>query len=197
MELYIKKKKKRKMCNIIIRYIIFIIFYYSLYSNGYAKQFTIKNKDSNFQNLDNFINFNQEKNGLIMNFVDDYYDFSLLPYTMDISVVSNITFIGNSKGTTTFDYHNNKRGRLIFTYSNYKDKNQIVKFENINFVNFDPLNAGDTEMIIIQANSDHFYFVVNNCNIQNNAYRFLRLDYKCNKPSHNNTSVLIKNTNFT
>jgi len=115
---------------------------------------------------------------------------------MDISVLNNITFIGNSKGTTTFDYRNNKRGRFIFTYSNHIEKSQTIKFENIKFINFDPLNAGDTEMIILQSNTDNFYFIVNNCHIQNNAYRFLRVDYKCNKPSHNNTSILINNSNF-
>ncbi|KAG4094011.1 hypothetical protein H8356DRAFT_947657 [Neocallimastix lanati (nom. inval.)] len=74
-----------------IYYLIINIFYIP---KIYAKEFIIKNNDENFYNLNNFLNSNQNSNELVLYFVDNSYDMSLLKETsIEVLIQTNVSFI--------------------------------------------------------------------------------------------------------
>ncbi|OUM57725.1 hypothetical protein PIROE2DRAFT_17194 [Piromyces sp. E2] len=115
------------------------------------------------------------------------------PFTYDVTVHSNISLIGNKNGTV-FDYKNDKKGRLIFHY--YDNKGAIIKMENISFENFNSSGLTEIDIIILYSSTDNIFFIVNKCNIKNNNYRFIRIYYTCNTPSHSNPSIIFNDCNF-
>eukprot|EP00833_Pecoramyces_ruminatium_P013753 jgi/Orpsp1_1/1187785/evm.model.d7180000060165.1 len=154
---------------------IFIFFSLLFYNTVYSKEFYIKN-DNDFKDLTHIINDNQNDNELIIHLIDNYYDMSVLPYTIDMSIITNISFIGNKNGTI-FDYKRDKKGRMIFNIIN--NKGETIKFENIIFENFNPDGVYEIEILLINAISDNYFFIVNNCTFQNNDYRILRTQFFC------------------
>ncbi|ORX45341.1 hypothetical protein BCR36DRAFT_358228, partial [Piromyces finnis] len=172
-------------------YTIFITIYYL---KSFSKEIYISFNDENFNNLKDIINDNQVSNeGLVLYFNDSYYDMTNLPYTIDITVNSNISFIGNKNGTV-FDYKGDKKGRLIFNY--FDNKERKIKIENISFENFNNFGIIDIEMIILNTKSDNIFLTFDDCIVRNNNYRFLRIDYACNMPSHSEPSIIFNNCEF-
>ncbi|ORX50769.1 hypothetical protein BCR36DRAFT_397449 [Piromyces finnis] len=150
--------------------ILFIIlFIYFFVSKAYAIEYKVKFNDTNFNNIKDFVNGIQ-----------------------NITVQSNITFIGNTNGTI-FDFGKVPRGRLIFSYPS---RGYTVKIENIIFENYSSTGLYDVEMMIINVYSDNYYFILNNCTFQNNYYRVIRIDTAINKWTHTHPSVIINNCNF-
>ncbi|ORY21775.1 hypothetical protein LY90DRAFT_676120 [Neocallimastix californiae] len=118
---------------------------------------------------------------------------TLVHFTIDIPVQSNISFIGNKNGTV-FDYKHDKRGRLIFNYST--NKGETVKMENIIFENFNSFGITFTEILLVFATSDNFYFIINNCTFRNNENRIFRSEITCEERSHSEPSIVFNNCNF-
>lgn len=176
--------------------IFFIIIYaFFIYiKNGYTKEFNIKNGEPNFINLNTLVNSNQDKNELIINFVDDYYDMTKLSYTIDFVVDSNITFRGKKDGTTIFNYGNFKRGRFVFAIPN--NSGNVIKIENIIFEEFDSKGEIGLDILLFMPSTDNYYAYINNCIFRNNNYRIMRIELNYDKPSHEDPSVVFKNCDF-
>jgi len=93
--------------------IIYNIFIYHI-TLSLAKEIIIKKRSDNFYNIRNIIEENQNDDQLILKFLDDYYDFSLVNYQINFEVISNVTFVGGKKGTIfEFDYAENKSGNIF------------------------------------------------------------------------------------
>jgi len=171
-------------------YIHLVVFINKLF---YAKKITIHNKDNNFYNIKDLINNNQDEE-LYLYFVDNTYDMTYIPlFSVALSIQTNTYFIGNPNGTI-FDYNLSRKGTLQFNFS--KGNGQKLTFENINFINFYDKNKNEgTYMIQVNANSDNYYVVFNNCLFQNNQ-NILALLITCNINTHDDPSVLFNNAKF-
>jgi len=177
----------------IFQYLIYIIIISVCCIKCYAKVFHIFFNDTNFRNLNNILNDNRENDELVLYFDEQYYDMNEFPFTIDATVHLNISFVGNKNGTI-FDYNHGKKGRFIFY--NFESKGVTIKMENIIFENFNSLGAAEIDIITFYAMSDNVYFIFNNCIIQNNNYRFFRLNYNCNAPTHSNPSIIFNDCDF-
>jgi len=155
-----------------------------------------------FKDLAKLINHNQNDNELRIRFVDPIYYLNNkdIPFDYDLTITSNITFIGNENGTI-FDFQNDVRGKMKFLYniknnSNYKN---TVKVENIHFINY-----GDTEYLLsgvgllkVSTTVDNFQCIFKNCIFENSrqALIYIRNDY-CYKPIPEESIVLFENCFF-
>jgi len=170
--------------------VLFILFFLYYLLKIFAFEYQVKN-DTEFDTFASFVNGHQNSGELILNFVDDYYDFSLFPSTIDITVQSNITFVGNG---TVFDYGKVPKGRLLLTYP---PKGYLsVSFKNIIFNNYGSTGLYDVEMMMINVHSDNYYFKFDNCTFQNSDYRLLRIDTEIHKWTHTHPSIILNNCNF-
>jgi len=179
---------------IVIIYNIFI-FYITL---SLAKEIVIKNDSENFYNIRNIFAENQNDGQLILNFIDDYYDFSILchdkSYDINIDVASNITFNGNINGTV-FDNNKSRNGKIILNF--YKNNGNVVKFQNITFQNYyEDINVFGVPMIIVFAKTDNFLVKIENCNFINNFYPLLYLDVSYNIETNKEPFYIVDNCNF-
>ncbi|ORY28851.1 hypothetical protein LY90DRAFT_674031 [Neocallimastix californiae] len=160
--------------NILFQYIFICIF---IFCNklGYTKEFIIKSNEVFFNNLLNIINNNQEENELILYFTDDYYDLTKVSkFKFDISIESNISFIGNEKGTV-FDYKGDSRGTFELNFHNVHGYGKTIKFNNIVFKNYYANTKVISGVQIIQINSFslNFFVILNNCIFQNNFNKII------------------------
>jgi len=184
-----------------------ISLYYSLYyftslfliflffkKVGTKKIINIKNEDKDFYNLNTFINNVQETEELVLNFSEPYYDMSLFPSTnLEITVHTHITFIGNVNGTTVFDYGRKSKCSTVININN-NTKGKIVKFENITFQHYDPINH--LPAFQIKASHDQFQVIFRQCTFRDNDYRMVALDAFCNTKSQTNPQILFHHCNF-
>jgi len=113
------------------KYIILTIKLYILSLLGlykvYSKEISIKYGDSNWNSLKSVINNNQNDGELILRFVDDYYLFKFkdIPSFIEITVNSNIKFIGNEIGTVfDYDYENHS---FDFSFDRVKELTLSLK----------------------------------------------------------------------
>jgi len=115
--------------------LIFYIYLFFLNTEiYYGKVITIRNNDENFRHFINIFKYLQnDKNGLIIKFEYMEYDMTEMEYIVDINVINDITFIGNSKGTI-FNFKNERKGIFSFTLSP-NNFNSTIIFENIIFDN--------------------------------------------------------------
>eukprot|EP00833_Pecoramyces_ruminatium_P008288 jgi/Orpsp1_1/1182320/evm.model.c7180000080817.1 len=171
---------------------LILLYFFIIYKKVYAKEFYIKNNDSDFYNLQSIIQNNQDNDDLILYFVDSYYDMTSTPYTIDIVMSSNISIIGNKNGTV-FDYNNDKKGRFVIKYNS---KGITFKIENIIFENFNPNGINQTEIILITSSSDDFFFILNNCTFKNNQHSLFRSTVTCNIDSTTEPKIIFNNCNF-
>jgi len=150
--------------------ILYIYLFFLNIKTCYGKVVTIRNNDENFRNFKNIINdIQNDKNGLTIKFEDMEYDMTEIGYSIDITVNSDINFIGNSKGTL-FDYKNKKKGTFNFNIS----QNSTITFENIIFDNAGS-GLDSVSIIYISFNSKNNNVIFNNCTFQNNYLTILNI----------------------
>jgi len=146
--------------------VILFIFYTN--NNVFGKELIIKNDDDIFNYFYESIQ-NISDNEIIIKLVDNYYDMSLLSvFIIDMSVYSNISFIGNANGTV-FDYNEDKKG----SFKVFITKNFSLKFENIIFENFNTKGYNDLYNILLDTSSDKFNVEFNNCTFRNNKEQLI------------------------
>jgi len=178
-----------------ICFLFYIFHFHGIYINA-VKEIIMRNNDDNINTLHNIINNNQNGEGLIINFVDDYYLFDdNVTYRYEISIFYDITIIGNKNGTT-LDFNNGRRGAFGFRVS--KNAGEVITFENIIFKNYkaNMLEPG-LEMIRVQATSDKFKLIINNCTFQNTIYTPIYVESKFNTlDNYDDLRVIFNNCNF-
>jgi len=174
--------------------IIFFIFLLLFNLKIYAKEIIVEFNSTNFFELGSLIKNNQNDGNLVLLFEDDYYDMSVINTVsaVDISVNSNISFIGNKNGTV-FDYNYGKIGGFKFDFSRLK--NDTVKFENITFKKYKEkvISQGMTTLTVFSS-TDNYNMIFNNCNFIENEYVILNIVLTCKKTS--NPFIFFNNCNF-
>ncbi|OUM69523.1 hypothetical protein PIROE2DRAFT_2621 [Piromyces sp. E2] len=177
-----------------ISIVILVLYCISLPLITYGKTLIIRNNDDNFYNLNNVINIYQNSKELILNFVDDYYDMSIFSNKFETTVISNISFIGNEKGTV-FDYNFDCFGVYQFTFLN--NLGNFVKFENITFKNFIFPNGSVNAInfIYIVSKVENFYLIFNNCNFMNFQNKIFDFNVST-KNINNDSNFIFNNCNF-
>lgn len=138
----------------------------------------------------------KQDEGLVLRFVDDYYDMTIHHYRIEVSIFTNITFIGNKNGTV-FDYKNDRRSAIGYLLP--LNKGETIKYENIIFKNYhtDSFDIVGIQMLRVQAvNSNNFYIIFNNCTFQNNNHNIFQFDVPCPSHSQENTPIKFINCNF-
>jgi len=184
-----------------IKKIFFIINIYLILLfnniNVEGKVVTLRNSDNSFDNIGSIIANNQNNKELIINLEDEYYDMSKLSQSFEFPIMTNIKLIGNNNGTV-FDYKNKYRG--IFNLKFAQNKNETIIFENIIFNNLLDESGPSYEINIffIEASSDNFNLIFNNCLFQYNHGCILRTESKCVKSSRTDDSapIIFNNCNF-
>ncbi|ORX64116.1 hypothetical protein BCR32DRAFT_273221 [Anaeromyces robustus] len=168
---------------------IFFILFQSLIID--AKDYKIKNDSNLFYDLNSIISQNQNSDELILNFVDNYYDMSLLnDYSIDISVETNIYFIGNINGTY-FDYKNGPRGTMHFNiYNGGKDK--TISYDNIIFGNSSPTAS----LIRLESTKDQMNVVFNNCTFENHNNNIINFQITCTYQVQLTPQIVFNKCNF-
>jgi len=179
--------------NFIFMYIISILFI--LINNGkvFGKDFYVRNNDTLFKDLNSFfIKNNQNYDQIVLYFVDNYYNMTELPYSIEISVNSDIYFIG-SGNETVFDYDGKKYGRLIFNIYNLKEYK--IKFENIILRNY-YADVRGIQMITLITRTIKYNFEINNCIFEDNMYTILHFSAYTNHQDNIEPKILINNSRF-
>jgi len=182
-------KMEKKIINILI--LLIINYYISLtFNNVKAKEITIKN-DENFHNLNNILRENiNEDDHLILNFVDSYYNMELLnDYGIDITVLSNISFIGNKNGTI-FDYRNNYKGAFKIILN----KESIIKVENIIFENFN--TQGFVHAMKLDIFFPNFKIIISQCTFRYNHHAFFAINFEYPQLFHSENNINFNDCNF-
>jgi len=119
---------------------------------------------------------------------------TLFPSTnLEITVHTNIAFVGNANGTTVFDY-GGKPGCATVININNNTKGKIIKFENITFEHYDPINH--LPAFQINAAHDQFQILFYHCTFRNNDYQMVALDAFCNTKSQTKPQILFQQCNF-
>jgi len=161
-----------------------------------SKIINISNNSTYFETIEDIINSNQNDKELIVNFVDEYYDMinaNKKKTAIEINVYTNITIVGNKKGTI-FDYSSVTVNRWSFFYG---DKGGTVKFENIIFNSY---YARTTYIPLVTAANyynNNLYMLFNNCTFQNNSYYIIEFEVSCTSyPKHLDPSFIFTNCNF-
>jgi len=172
--------------------LFFLSIIYKKYA--YAKEFTIRNIESDFDNLPNIINNNQNDNELILNYVDDYYYTTMSYERYEISVETNITFRGNKNGTI-YDFHHERNREFWIQFPSEKGKTVI--FENFIFRNYYAnYEMGGLHMFIVMAFTDNFKILFNNCTFEDNNYAIFRAVIHNLKPTHTDPSIVFNKCKF-
>jgi len=131
------------------RYYYYILFLFFYINEIHAKAKETKITFNNIDNLNSIVNDNQvDTDELRLNFVEDHYGMANLPISsIDITVISNVTFIGSVNGTV-FDYSNGKKGNFQLGFNKV---GKSVKFENIIFKNYNLIGQYNVYMIKINS----------------------------------------------
>ncbi|ORX56027.1 hypothetical protein BCR36DRAFT_280853 [Piromyces finnis] len=177
---------------------IYYILIFSIILNKFnlkyvnAKLIKVKNNDDNFYNLKNLINNNQDEE-LIINFVDDYYNMTLIEaFSIDISLINNVSLIGNINGTV-FDYnHQGRKGPFKFS----TEYNYSLTFENIIFTNFNQELESFVYILAITSKTEQFHVYINNCSFKNNNYDLILLNFTSSKKIKVDPQIQFNNTEF-
>ncbi|ORX57898.1 hypothetical protein BCR36DRAFT_402256 [Piromyces finnis] len=161
-----------------------------------SKDIIIHNNDETFLNLQEVIN-NQDDKNITLRFVDNYYNMTLLPYSIAVTVSNNINFVGN-ENKTIFDYNNNYKGVFCFTF--VKSSNLFtVKLENIIFENFSTnfIEYTGVQTFFIKSYIYDFQMIYHNCVFRNNKYSLFHFDiFYENKGDKNVSQVSIEDCDF-
>jgi len=184
------------------KYLILLTKFYLLFSFGifkvYSKEYVIRYKDSNWNSLPTFLNKNQQSNDdLVLKFEDTYYRLDNVPVMsfIDVSVSTNIKFIGNEKGTI-FDYYYSFHS-FYFKMNQANTKENSITFENIIFKNYQyPSKTEGFGVVLVEAPSKNFNLIFENCNFEGNRNSVIRLDIKDGISSKDDYSVIINNCKF-
>ncbi|ORX46842.1 hypothetical protein BCR36DRAFT_356203 [Piromyces finnis] len=158
----------------------------------YRKELYVKFNDTIFNNLQHFVNDCQNYNELYLYFTDDYYDMSILPYDVEITVSWDIYFIGNKNGTV-FNYKRDRYGKMIFTYP--LSKGYKVKFENIILEDYYNKLRGN-RLINVVSNSNNYYFEMYKCIFRDISSPIFRINVNSNHQESFNTKVYINDCSF-
>ncbi|OUM68069.1 hypothetical protein PIROE2DRAFT_4353 [Piromyces sp. E2] len=178
-----------QIINILILLINSYCFFPLIFINTNAKEVIIKN-DDNFPYLFDILNDYQIENELILNFVDTYYNMELLNvYTLDVTMISNISLIGNINGTI-FDYGKKYKG----TFQIIINKENTLKIQNIIFENFYTQDV--VHCIKINAKVPNFKIIISNCTLRNNDHSFFAFDLDYPQQVENDFHILFSNCNF-
>ncbi|OUM65922.1 hypothetical protein PIROE2DRAFT_6993 [Piromyces sp. E2] len=158
-----------------------------------SKDIIIHNNDSNFLNIENVVKSQNDKE-ITLRFVDDYYDMSLLDFSIPILVTSNFIFLGNENGTI-FDYKNNFRERsgiqAFYIKSYTRDFQMIItncifrnhKYSLFQFdVFYESQNNNNNKQVLPQI-------VIENCDFYNNIYKMIAI-------THNSSEFRLISTNY-
>ena len=113
---------------------------------------------------------------------------------MDITISTNITFLGCSNGTI-FDFHNNNIGMMNLKYASNKIntftmKNIIIQ----NFYNKD--DAIGLSAFYFNSNNYNFYFIGKNCTFQNNNSKLFYFQVSTNYQTPNGPQVIFDDCKF-
>ncbi|ORX45745.1 hypothetical protein BCR36DRAFT_357819 [Piromyces finnis] len=175
--------------------IIYIVFHIN------AKEIVVRNKDENFKNLQKVVNNNQNDKELIVRFIDpeyDMYDEEYMQFDCEFTILTNVTFIGNTNGTV-FNYKGDKRGRMKFIFINSTNYRNKVIVKNIAFKDYEQSNylVEGVGLHRIVTHTDNFQCIFENCIFDNakQALFFIRNDL-CSKPLSEESYVLFNNCIF-
>jgi len=181
-----------------IKFLVVIIYNIFIYyiNLSLAKEMIIKNNSENFYNIKNVIVENQNDSQLILKFLDNYYDFSLISNQIKFEVLSNITFVGGNKGTIfDFVYGEHKSENIILQF--LASNGNSVIFKNITFQNYsEDVNRLGVMMFIVSSRTDNFLVEFENCNFINNSYPLMQLDVSYNKETNKEAYYVVENCNF-
>jgi len=171
---------------------IFIIFTKTIV---FTKEIIINH--DNFYNLKNIINASQNDGEIVLKFVENYYNMTYLNFDTEITVLSNISFIGNDNGTI-FDYNNKRRGALNFKFVDTGEKIKYLNFHNIIYENLMEKDVSfyGINVITIQTYTDKVSININNCTFRNNHGNTFQLISKCMKTTYENPSIVFNNCTF-
>jgi len=161
----------------------------------FAKEIIIQNNSNNFYNLNSLINNNQNDGNLILKFQDNHYNMTLINTedSVDVTVNSNITFVGSAENGTIFDFNYDRIGAFRFEYS--RNKGDTIKFENITMINYrETIINNGMSLIALFSNKDNYNLILDNCNFINNNYDVLNVMFSCSKAT--SPTFLINNCNF-
>jgi len=121
-----------------IYFTLLILFYLIKNTNGATKKtIKISNTEIFTQIVSIYKDNYPEYDELEFNFVDSYYDMTLLDYAQLFTINRNLTFMGNENGTV-FDFKNKSKGIFRLNYNLSVEQLYTVTFENIIFKNYDP-----------------------------------------------------------
>ncbi|ORX81129.1 hypothetical protein BCR32DRAFT_293444 [Anaeromyces robustus] len=170
-------------------YFIFIIV------KVFTKEIIIRNVENDLSNLKTIVQENQRDGELILKFIDNYYNMTLVGYEFAISVESNISFIGNINGTI-FDFNNDRKGRIsIFSNGDRKD---TIKMENLIFKNYSVFGGmiSGAAVFYIASNSINNFYIFKNCTFINITHNIFNGDIRCGKQDIYEPNILISNCKF-
>jgi len=161
-----------------------------------AKEIIIHNEDENFFNLINVINNNQnDNNELVIRLVDDYYNMTEQVYNIELSLMSNVSIVGNENGTV-IDYNKERRGGFLIAYS--RNKWDKFTFKNLIFENYST-NGADLQgiqIISVFSKVSNIQVSLENCVFRNNDYRLFHALVTNNKIMNDKPQVIFKNCVF-
>ncbi|OUM59932.1 hypothetical protein PIROE2DRAFT_14410 [Piromyces sp. E2] len=175
--------------------VLFFIFFCISICKIHAKEIVLENDSISFFNLAATVKDFQNDGNLKLIFKDDYYDMSMI-YTnssVDISVNSNISFIGSKNGSV-FDFKKNKLGAFNISFA--RTKIDTVRFENITFTNYREKVLSDQGMSLMTINSsaDKYNLIFENCNFTENNFILFDINFACKKTT--NPLFSFNNCNF-
>jgi len=142
------------------------------------------------------INSQNDKN-VTIRFVDDYYDMTLLPFSIPMTVNTNVIFLGNENGTV-FDYKNNFRGVFDFTFIKYANL-CTIKIQNIIFENFSTnfVEYTGVQTFYIKSYIHDFQLIYTNCTFRNNKYSLFHMDIFYESKNYEKfPQIVMENCNF-
>ena len=146
-----------------------------------------------FPKLGDIITNNQDDEELIVYFVDDVYDMSVLPAdTLLINVINKVKFLGNENGTV-FNYNYDRNGIFKVSINSVdRDRGELFTLENIIFEKYKNDRASDgIQIMFVVATSDNFQFLVKNCTFRDNDFKLFRIDVQVTKNYKNNWPYIL------
>lgn len=123
--------------------------------------------------------------------MDDVYDMIEFPGGVDFTVLSNITFVGNKKGTI-LRYDEKTHGTMIFKFPN--PKRETLTFKNFIFEGCSTKSEG-----YININSPltkNFHCVFENCTFRNSHKKSIEAISDYHSSSHNDLTFFFNKCNF-
>lgn len=156
---------------------------------------TYQNDINNINNLCEIINLNcQNGKKIVLNFKENYY-FLRHGQSNDITVSSNIHFIGN-KNKTVLDFSNGEYTNMRFIINPTESEKLYVYFENIIFKNFNKIIPFETEFsLMFIASNDNYQVHFENCIFENNNLPILSSSGSL-KRNHDFYQIIFNNCEF-